>query len=140
MKDIQFDCTTAAGTTGVLIYSVPDNTEISEWDAEYDAEQASMEAGTYPPRFVPELRTVRVIIHEYERDKIIGTTEITGESFQEVSTHLMKELILSWPISQVVSAMVKWFGGPPMVGDNQPFAVRQYESTVGFWTDFLYRP
>ena len=49
MKDIRFEC-----PGGVLVYRVPDETAISEYDAEYDAEQASIEAGTYPPEFIPE--------------------------------------------------------------------------------------
>ncbi|MYX26079.1 hypothetical protein GTY75_05245 [Streptomyces sp. SID8381] len=53
MRKIQFDYTDDDGTEGVLIYSVPDDTVISELDAEYDAEAASMAAGTYPPEFVP---------------------------------------------------------------------------------------
>lgn len=51
MKDIQFDYT-INDVDGVMVYSVPDDTVISEDDAEADAEIASIQAGTYPPRFV----------------------------------------------------------------------------------------
>jgi hypothetical protein len=53
MKYVQFETTDEDDTEGLLIYRVPDGTVISKDDAQYDAEQASLEAGTYPPAFVP---------------------------------------------------------------------------------------
>lgn len=47
MKEVRFDYL----ENGMLVYLVPDDTVISEDDAEYDAETASMAAGTYPPRY-----------------------------------------------------------------------------------------
>ncbi len=39
---------------GVLVYRVPSGTQLSQYDAEADAEAASIAAGTYPPRFEEE--------------------------------------------------------------------------------------
>lgn len=54
MQEVRFDYTTDDGTDGQLVYVVPDNTILSEYDTEADAEAASIEAGTYPPRFETE--------------------------------------------------------------------------------------
>lgn len=55
MKEILFDAhDESTGAEGVLVYRVPDDTVIGEWSAEADAERASLDAGTYPPRFVPQ--------------------------------------------------------------------------------------
>lgn len=48
MREIRFET-----EGGVLVYRVPDSTTLSEYDAEADAEAASIAAGTYPPEFIP---------------------------------------------------------------------------------------
>lgn len=48
MKEVWFEY-----DDGYAVYVVPDDAVISEYDAEYDAEQASLRAGTYPPAYVP---------------------------------------------------------------------------------------
>lgn len=59
MREVQFDYTDDNGREGLLVYTVPDDTVISEDDAEADAESASMRAGTYPPAFLPVVRARR---------------------------------------------------------------------------------
>lgn len=49
-KEVLFEYT-FEGKEGHLVYVVPHDTEISEDDAEYDAMNAAMKFGTYPPTF-----------------------------------------------------------------------------------------
>ena len=54
MREIIFDAyDESTDTEGTLVYTVPDAAVITGTDAEADAESASLEAGTYPPRFIP---------------------------------------------------------------------------------------
>lgn len=81
-----------------------------------------------------------LIIDEYFGGKFTDTTEVEVNSFTEASIALVRDLTDTSSVEYTAEVLQKWFAGPAMVGDDQPFDVRQYEKKVGVWTDFRFRP
>lgn len=86
---------------------------------------------------------MRLIINEYSGREIIATQVFPGETFQEVTEHLVNDLMNTATVKYTTSVLTKWFGGQHFAdsspGDEKPFDIREYDGPVGTWTDYLFR-
>ena len=81
----------------------------------------------------------KLVIEEFSGRERVDVTEHTVTDFTHATQRLVRDLWDTSSAAYSAAVLIKWFAGPPMVGDEQPFNVRQYGSAVGEWTDFLYR-
>lgn len=86
---------------------------------------------------------MKLIIQEYVNGEIYDTAEFSGESFQDLTEHLIKDLMFTSTVEYSASVLTKWFGGQHFAdstpGDEKPFDVREYDKRPGEWTDYLFR-